>query len=326
MNQNYNQEEKGDYMLVKNLTTINEQDGDKVAFELYGSNILLDRFILGKNNDKNLRAIKIESTTIKTKRENDLYQKWYEIFKNILREYFKSNKKVLRRVDVYASEYARNMISTFSGTVGAFKISTADLANIILGMKSFIKKVSDNSDNDVLTTQFNSKLMNSFSDFIDSFKKGGIILPEAKQETTIIGEGLANIKNEYSKAGCKIVQVLPISVFSQGIVGDKIEFDSSLGAYYPEELFDRLGHPEFAEEWHDDLEEIFELFPQGLRAHILSSKSLEEFENEHFEFAGMPDTSFTASALQKAGEGFVKAKVKPSHDRWHASPYSVKVD
>lgn len=315
-------------MLVKNLTTINGKDGVSYEFKLYGSNILLDRHLLGKNSKAVIKPFKIETTTIKTKIEGEFYKKWEEIFENILSQYYKGNPKVLKNVKKYASEYARNMISAFAETVGVYKIPVEVLARKILGMKEFVERVDTNSCSDELTEMFNLRLRESYLNFIDLFSLGGLsILPETIEKETIIGHGLAGIESECSKSGLKEVYRLPLSTFSQGVVGDKIEFDSELGFYDISELCDRLGTPELAEEWAEDLNEIADVIPQGLAVHTLVDEPFASFEDKHFALAREPETSLTSHTLGMAAKGFVKQKIRPTdikYKNFYSSPFSPR--
>ena len=161
-------------MLVKNLTTINGKEGVKYAFELYGSNILLDRHLLGKKSKAVIKPLKFEKTTIKTKEELELYKKWKRIFEDLLAQYYERNEEILKNVEMYASEYARNMISTFSETVGVYEMPVDVLAKKISGMKEFVERVDAKDSSDSFTAKFNKELRDSYLNFMDLFSSNFI--------------------------------------------------------------------------------------------------------------------------------------------------------
>lgn len=316
-------------LLVEDLKIINLRKEKGVRFKLVGSNILIDRHLKGKCEKPRIRPLKMDSVTIRSDEEWKLYEKWREILSSTLKKYYSNDPKLLENADIYASEYARNMLSTFTGTVSYHNMPVSYLKRCIEGMKIFVKKADldlekakEEEKSDNLSTRFRANLAESYIHFIDAFSEVKEVVEDpSRSPETIIEDDVLQTPEVHSKDTNISIMPVPISVFSQGVVGDKLQFRPNYASNITQTLLERLDLN--VDLWNDDLQYIRDVIPQGLGALVLSKDSLETFEKNHFTFARNPETSFTALALQKAAEELVKAKVYPqNHSRWYASPRS----
>ena len=270
----------------------------------------------------------LDSVSIKSQKEWDLYDKWEKIFGALLQRYYNNDPHISMRISTYAREYARNMLSTFTGTVSSHTIPVSELKRCIEGMKKFIRTIDydeetakDMKKSDNLSIRFDALLGESYSDFIKVFSSERSVMEDMScSPETIVEDNISDTVEEFSNSGYKTTLCLPISAFAQGVVGDRFDVGSMLEPHSTGELFGRLG-VDCEEVWNDDIRAIIDTIPQGLDVLTLATDSLKDFEEKHFALARDPDATFTGATLQKLGAEFKKRKIRPQCPKgWYASP------
>ena len=205
-----------------------------------------------------------------SKREENLYEKWIEIYKNeISKKYPEIDEKKVKKL---AQENARYLISVFTpATTMEYTVSLRQLNYIVHWFEDFIKNEKD--------TEFNKMLKPYLQQFINNLSD--YIIPELNSDVKMrkisLFDNRKNRKEEFGENYCTTYE----GTFAELAQAQrhrtlqyKINIPEDAKFYIPKiiEQNDKL-----KQEWLNDISSLADLYPQGMLIKINERGTAENF-------------------------------------------------
>lgn len=213
-------------------------------------------------SEKSLRYTKFtegESSLI-TKREIDLYNKWLEIFKNKITERYK-DIFTPRKIRTLAQENARAIVTVFMPTTLIYTVSLRQINYIASWLKKYI--TSHNPDN-----SFEKKLADSMQEFLDELTRlnlldDDLMKNEKNRGFSLFGTNLKNKKEYFGDVYATTYQIT-FAGLAQALrhrtIDYKLELLPEAKFFVPPILKD---NQELVDEWLKDIESVKDVYPIG---------------------------------------------------------------
>ena len=194
-----------------------------------------------------------------TKREIKLYEKWYQIFLDLITQEYGDELKPFK-IRTLAKENARYMTSTFINTEMVHTIPLAQLNRVVTYMKKYMAK--ENKD------KFEERLSKDFEMFIKECERLNLLderLQSNRKERSlrIFGENLKDIP-EHFDVTYSTTYTGSFAEYAQKerhrIETSHLERDENNGFFVPPilELY-----PDLIKQWLDDIQSVKDQVPQG---------------------------------------------------------------
>lgn len=218
-----------------------------------------------------------------TPEEVSLYQKWNQIFLNLLEEKYQGQFSK-RKMKTIAQENARSMISVFVKTEMVHTLPLAQLNRIIVMMENF--------ENNVIRNAFDQKLVRSFHEFRGECERLHLIdhrlLTNFKnRKFRLFGKDLE--KNLFRDEFGKVYSTTYTASFAElaqaqrhRTISYQMELPKSdeYGYFFPPLLKEENRYyqgRDLALEWYRDLKELEGCYPNGLKVLINERGTMESF-------------------------------------------------
>lgn len=208
-----------------------------------------------------------------SKKEIELYNKWYKIFYDLIEEKYKDVLKPFK-MRTLAKENARYLTSVFVNTEMVHTVPLAQLNREICYMQDYINKKDK--------TAFEEKLAKEFEAFIKECQRLNLLderlMSNLKQrKLEIFGENLMDIPQEFG-VNYSTSYKGSLAMFAQAQRHRKgeyqLEFKDDNGYFLPPILG---GHDELIAEYLKDIDSVRDKFPQGMLVDINERGSFTSF-------------------------------------------------
>lgn len=225
-------------------------------------------------SERSLRytAVKEDESNL-SKKEIELYNKWYNIFLDKITEEYGEVLKPFK-IKTLAKENARYMVSTFINTEMVHTIPLAQLNRIVCYMKEFVAK--ENKD------EFETRLAKDFEMFISECQRLNLIderLQSNKKhrQLAIFGKDLDKIPEEFGVTYCTTYKGT-YAEYAQAERHRKGEYqlerNPKNGFFVPPIIEEDEA---LKEEWLKDIKSVSKYFPQGELVTINERGSFDSF-------------------------------------------------
>lgn len=237
-------------------------------------NMVLNNEHQYSTSERSLRytAIKEGECTL-SKKEIDLYNKWYQIFYDLIEEQYKDVLKPFK-MKTLAKENARYLTSVFVNTEMVHTVPLAQLNREAVYMQDYINKPNKNA--------FEERLSKEFEKFIKECKRLNLLderlmsnLKHRKLE--IFGEDLRDIPNEFGVTYSTNYKG-SLAMYAQAQRHRKgeyqLEFNGDNGFFVPPIL---EGREDLVKEYLKDINSVKKNYPQGMLVDINERGSFTSF-------------------------------------------------
>jgi len=225
-------------------------------------------------SERSLRytTVKEDSCNL-SEREIILYEKWYKIMYDLIKEEYGSVLKPFK-IKTLAKENARYMTSTFINTEMVHTLPLAQLNRITKYMEDYTNKENKN--------EFENRISKDFDMFINECKKLNLIDEKLQsnrknRKLKIFGENLKNIPEEYGVTYSTTYKG-SFAEYAQKerhrIETSKLERDLTNGYFIPPIL---EKYPNLVKEWLSDIESVKDEVPQGELVNIHEEGTIDTF-------------------------------------------------
>ena len=235
-----------------------------IGMYLKDSSKMLD-MVLNNEGQYSTSERSLRYTTVKenecnlTEREIELYEKWYQIFLDLITEEYGTELKPFK-IRTLAKENARYMTSTFINTEMVHTIPLAQLNRVVAYMKKYMAKDGKNS--------FEERLSKDFEMFINECERLHLLderLQSNRKERSlkIFGENLKDIPEEFGVTYATTYRG-SFAEYAQKerhrIETSRLERDETNGFFVPPIL---ENHPDLVKQWLIDINSVKDEVPQG---------------------------------------------------------------
>lgn len=249
-----------------------------IGMYLQNSSKMLD-IVLNNEHQYSTSERSLRYTTVKendcnlTKKEIELYDKWYKIFYNLISEEYGNTLKSFK-IKTLAKENARYMTSTFINTEMVHTIPLAQLNRVVRYMMDYTEKENKND--------FETRLSKDFEMFINECKRLNLIderlLSNKKnRKLEIFRDNLKSIPEEFGVT-YSTTYTGSFAEYAQKERHRKeqsyLERDKSNGFFIPPIL---EKNPNLVKEWLNDINSVKEEVPQGELVNIHEEGTFETF-------------------------------------------------
>ncbi|MBR1413157.1 MAG: FAD-dependent thymidylate synthase [Bacilli bacterium] len=208
--------------------------------------------------EKSARFTAVDSNNdIITATEEEVYNKWVEIFKNkITNEY---NGIPNRKLKTLCQENARYLVTVFMPTKMIYSTTFRQINYLASWMNEYIKNAS---------TPFEVKLAGYMQEFVDELKSKNVLEPrlmenEKNRKLTLFGTDLKN-KQQYYRSTYSTLYKSSYAALAQAqrhrTLNYEMEMLDNKEIYIPPFLMDNKN---LMNEWLNDYEKVKDLYPQG---------------------------------------------------------------
>ena len=245
---------------------------------LKDSSKMLD-MVLNNEGQYSTSERSLRYTTVKenecnlTEREIMLYEKWYQIFFDLITQEYGNELKPFK-IKTLAKENARYMTSTFINTEMVHTIPLAQLNRVVAYMKKYMAKENKND--------FEERLSKDFEMFIKECERLNLLderLQSNRKERSlrIFGENLKDIPEEFGVT-YSTTYTGSFAEYAQKerhrIETSRLERDESNGFFVPPilELY-----PDLIKQWLEDIQSVKDEVPQGELVTIHEEGTFDSF-------------------------------------------------
>lgn len=207
-----------------------------------------------------------------TKREEELYNKWLNIFKIKIEELYPGVYKNFK-IRTLAQENARYMVTVFMPTEMIYTVNLRQLNYIVSWMYNYI-------DNANYNDHFQKTLAKSMLDFIDelnklnllekdfmtNYKERNLSLFKTREKEEYFGDVYTT---NYSASFVALAQLQ-----RHRTIHYEMDYTNDLGYYIPPILRD---DPILVNEWLQDLKSVQEIYPLGKLLEVTEQGKYEDF-------------------------------------------------
>ena len=249
-----------------------------IGMYLKDSSKMLD-MVLNNEGQYSTSERSLRYTTVKenecnlTKREIMLYEKWYQIFFDLITQEYGNELKPFK-IKTLAKENARYMTSTFINTEMVHTIPLAQLNRVVAYMKKYMAKENKND--------FEKRLSKDFEMFIKECERLNLLderLQSNRKERSlrIFGENLKDIPEEFGVT-YSTTYTGSFAEYAQKerhrIETSRLERDENNGFFVPPilELY-----PDLIKQWLEDIQSVKDEVPQGELVTIHEEGTFDSF-------------------------------------------------
>lgn len=249
-----------------------------IGMYLKDSSKMLD-MVLNNEGQYSTSERSLRYTTVKenecnlTEREIMLYEKWYQIFFDLITQEYGNELKPFK-IKTLAKENARYMTSTFINTEMVHTIPLAQLNRVVAYMKKYMAKENKND--------FEERLSKDFEMFIKECERLNLLderLQSNRKERSlrIFGENLKDIPEEFGVT-YSTTYTGSFAEYAQKerhrIEISRLERDENNGFFVPPilELY-----PDLIKQWLEDIQSVKDEVPQGELVTIHEEGTFDSF-------------------------------------------------
>ena len=227
-------------------------------------------------SEKSARYTKVkrEKGSIITEKEEQLYNKWLNIFEIKIRSKYKDLLSEYK-IKKLAQENARYLVTVFMPTEMIYTTTLRQINYLASWMLDYINNIDTND-------YFENQLAASMKCFIDELDRLNVLEPglmknEKMRKLSLFGTDIENRQDYFGD----VYSTSYIGTFSQlaqahrhRTIHYQMERDKNKSYFIPPILFDE---PVLINEWLEDINKVSELVPQGEIINICESGKYEDF-------------------------------------------------
>lgn len=218
-------------------------------------------------------VVKLEGSVI-TKMEEKLYNKWFLIFKKIIKDKYKDTFND-SKIQKLAQENARYLVTVFMPTQMIYSTSLRQINYIVSWMREYISIVDKSND-------FESRLATSMQEFIDCLEslnvlENGLLKNEKHRKLSLFGKNLDKKKDYFGD----VFSTTYKGSFAQLAQAQRhrtldyqMEILEEREYYIPPIIEDKK---DLVDEWIHDMNLVKDFYPQGQLVRINEIGKYEDF-------------------------------------------------